>query len=272
MKFAVGFVIYNPEENDLVNIQRWIDDSLFEKYLIYDNSTNSHSFTSDNKLKYYYNGKNDGLPIAYNVLISYCIQESIDYLCLMDQDSDYPFDEVNKMIGFIKNSYKNIREFPIIAPRSYCVTSARVKREEKLTDAKYVINSGTFLNISVLKENNLRYDEKIFLDGVDYDFCMTLHRKGFPVKIYEDSVLIQNLGYTRIKKGKKFVCHSELRYYYIVKARNYTNLKNHGRIKGALINTVKLFGTIFYICSVEDNKRKKILAVLKANCGLVRKR
>ena len=267
MRFAVGFVIYNPKVEDINRINAWLDCPLFEKCLIYDNSLNKHAFTPKSKCEYFFNGNNDGLSMAYNVFIDYCTKESIDYLCLMDQDSNYPFDEFNKMLNFIENSYNDIKGFPIIAPRSYCVTSARVKREEKLTDAKYVINSGTFLNISVLKENNLRYDEKIFLDGVDYDFCTTLHRKGFPVKIYENSVLIQNLGYTRIKKGKEYVCHSELRYYYIVKARNYTNLKNHGRIKGSIINAAKLFGTIFYICSVEDNKRKKILAVLKAYCG-----
>lgn len=268
MRFAVGFVIYNPEKKDIESVERWHESSQFERILIYDNSPNKHSFTSDNKLIYFYNGKNDGLPVAYNTFISYCIHEGINYLCLMDQDSDYSLDEVEKMISFIESSYNDIKAFPIIAPRSYCVTSVRVQRENKLTDAKFVINSGTFLNISVLKENNLKYDEKIFLDGVDYDFCMTLHRKGFPVKIYENSVLIQNLGYTRVKKGKEYVCHSELRYYYIVKARNYTNIKNYGRIKGTIVNVTKLFGTLYYICSIEDDKDKKIVAALKAFCGI----
>lgn len=268
MKFAVGFVIYNPKEKDINSIHKWLDNSLFEKTLIYDNSSTRHSFTSDNRLKYFYNGKNDGLSVAYNVFISYCIQSDIDYLCLMDQDSDYPFDEVKKMIDFIKKNHSKIIRLPLIAPRSYCATSVKVQRGNKLTDANYVINSGTFLNISVLKEKTLRYDENIFLDGVDYDFCITLHKKGFPVKIYENSILMQNLGYTKVKKGKEYVCHSELRYYYIVKARKYTNIKNHGRIKGSIKSIVTLYRTILYICSIEDNKRKKIIAALKAFWGI----
>lgn len=265
MKFAVGFVIYNLEKTNIEKIRSWNKHSAFDKYLVYDNSSKKHLFDTDNKLVYFFNGNNDGLSVAYNVFITYCQKENIDYLCLMDQDSDYPLDEVDKMIDYIKKNTEDIKNLPIIAPRSYCVTSVRVKREDKLTDAEFVINSGTFLNISLLKENNLKYDEKIFLDGVDYDFCMTLHKMGFPVKIYENSVLIQNLGYTRIIKGKEYVCHSEQRYYYIVKARNYTNIKNCGWIKGSIINAAKLFRTILYICSIEDNKKKKISAALKAH-------
>ena len=268
MRFAVGFVIYNPNEKEIYSIHKWQKSSLFNKLLIYDNSSIRHSFTSGNELKYYFNGKNDGLSVAYNVFIAYCIQADIDYLCLMDQDSDYSLDEVKKMINFIEKNYIKVKGLPLIAPRSYCVTSVKVQRENKLTDANYVINSGTFLNISVLKKKNLRYDENIFLDGVDYDFCMTLHKKGFPVKLYENSVLIQHLGYTKTKKGRQYVCHSESRYYYIIKARKYTNIKNYGRIKGTIKSIVTLYRTILFICSIEDDKKEKITAVLKAYFGI----
>lgn len=268
MKFAVGFVLYNPEKDEIKKINNWIKKSNFDVFLIYDNSPNRQLSVDDGKTVYFFNGVNDGLAVAYNVFISYCKKECIDYLCIMDQDSEYPLSEVDNMIAFIESKQKTISELPIIAPRSYCVSSVRVKREEKLSDAKYVINSGTFLSIFVLKKMNLAYDENIFLDGVDYDFCMLLHKRGLPVKIYENSILIQNLGYTRKVRGKNYVCHSELRYYYIVKARNYSNVKYYGKIKGTIVNLVKIFGTIYYICIVEDYKKKKITAALKGFFGL----
>ena len=268
MRFAIGFVIYNPSEKELNSIHKWHKSPLFQNILIYDNSSNKHSFDYDNELKYFFNGKNDGLSVAYNVFIAYCIQENIDYLCLMDQDSDYTLDEAKKMTDFIEKNYIKINGLPLIAPRSYCVTSVRVQRKNELSDAYYVINSGTFLNISLLKEKNLRYDENIFLDGVDYDFCMTLHKNGFPVKVYENSILMQNLGYTKEKKGQQYVCHSAPRYYYIIKARKYTNIKNYGRLKGTIKSIVTLYRTILYIWTIEDEKKKKIATTLRAFWGL----
>lgn len=262
MEFAIGYVLYNPTKKQINTINSIAQSQLYKTVLVYDNSSETHADLLDANVIYYTNLNNDGLPKAYNHFLDIVEEENIDYICLMDQDSSYPIQEMKNMMEFL--ACESMDNVLVIGPRSYAAVSVKVPRAKKISCADYIINSGSFINLRLTKEYKLRYDEKIFLDRVDYDFCMNAHRLGLDVNIYEDSVLIQELGYSKKVLGKMYCRHAAIRYYYIIKARNYTNVKYKGRFFGHIISLIQNVWTMLNVLIYEDNKLKKLCSCIRA--------
>lgn len=257
--FNLGVVVYCPTEEQLDRISYYSKSGFWNKIIVINNTPDSSLSFDDNKIVLINNRKNLGLSKPYNMFIS--MSKDADYLCLMDQDSIYSDSETKNMIDFINNSDDALSNTCIIAPRSYASVSKKVLREKKLTKTDFVINSGSFLNIKILREKNIQYDENIFLDYLDYDFCYTIKKMGLDIFIYEDSVLYQSLGY---EDNGKHANHSPIRFYYACSARKYSLIKNHGHFIGVLLSFFKVCKNIVYIVVNEDSKRLKIKNCLKA--------
>ena len=263
MKFAIGFVIYNPENNHLKQIKQIVTSNLFEVCMIYDNSQKKHNLSYITEDNYFYNGINDGLPKAYNCFLHRCKLKHIDYLCIMDQDSTFECDEIKKMQDAIIRNNNFLANCALVAPRSYIITASHhPTRKDKFTNVEYVINSGSFLNLRCLCSNNLKYDENIYLDGVDYDFCKSAHSKNMNILIYEGSFLQQRLGYSRYFFGKGISCHNVTRHYYMAKARKYNCQKHFNKIKGIFFYLYKTMGHLLLVLLFEDQKYIKIKVII----------
>ncbi len=261
-KFCIGIVLYNPTPQDLKRLEQYITCGLFEEVLVYDNSSMSHQARIPIGIKYVCFGKNQALAIPYNKMISHCLAKHYDYLCLMDQDSNYPLEEIKKLIDFMNAHSKDLKNTAIIAPRVYTRSDKPKRpRTSTLTLAKWVINSGSFLNLVFLKEKNLFYDEKIFLDALDFDFCWCVHEKGGAVQIYEDSVFTQNMGQT--VKGSFFRGHAPTRYYTIVHNKKHIHRKHLGYLLGSAVAIIKTGSTISKVLLYEENKWPKLKNCLK---------
>jgi len=255
MKLAIGYVLYNPTEGQLKKICAVAKSGIFDYVYVHDNSPVSHAACFGENIQYDSNLQNEGLPKAYNAFIRLSADKNCSFLCLMDQDSDFPEEEMIKLKNYLSSA--DISGCALVAPRSYpSPETERLPREDKLTDSKFAINSGSFLNLEELSAHNLFYDENIFLDGVDYEFALAAKKEGLRIVTYEDSVLVQRLGTGRKSKG--FSCHSAERYFTIVKARTYTLKKYKGRVVGGAIAIAKTFGTSLKILAYETEKLKKI--------------
>lgn len=263
MKVVVGVVLYNPNEKNVRWIRKLNKESLFSKLLVYDNSNENHENCFDNQdIVYITTLKNEGLSKPYNQMIDIALQEGADFLCLLDQDSDYEIDEIAKMIRFLELKPTEIQDSIIIAPRSYAVNSPRVTRGNYLTTVEFAINSGSFLQLELIKKAQLRYDEQIFLDGVDYEFGWQIIDAGYKTKIFEDSVLEQNLGYT-LSEDDRFTHHSAFRYYLIAKNRRYIYRKHKGPVRGEVLAMLKNIYLCARILRHEDERREKLIACIK---------
>ncbi|MGN8631789.1 glycosyltransferase [Blautia sp. HCP3S3_G3] len=263
MKFIAGIVLYNPEEKNLLWIKELNYKTIFDKILIYDNSKDNHvGFFSSEKITYITNQTNDGLSKPYNRMIEISINENADYLCLLDQDSDYSPEEINNMILFLRENTNSVSDSVIIAPRSYAVNTPRVERGNYLTSVDYAINSGSFLQLRLIKKTELRYDEHIFLDGVDFEFGWQIRDLGYKISIYEDSVYEQNLGY-KLGEDDRFTHHNAFRYYLITKNRRYIYRKHCGIVKGSMFAAIKNIFLCGRILWHEDNKIEKMISCIK---------
>ena len=264
-KFGLGVVLYNPSADELMRLNTYTQSGFFNDILVYDNSASTHQGQVPASVKYTFYNHNNGLSIPYNQMIEYCTQQQYDYLCILDQDSNYPLEEMKKLIDFINTHSQDLVNTAIIAPRYYKPLEKQRSRQQKVSTVKWTINSGSFLNIKLLQRKGLSYDEKVFLDALDLDFGWSVREKGCLVQIYEDSVFVQQLG--QPVKGSTFRGHSPARYYNIVHNKKHIHRKHFGYLLGSIIAIIKTGSTISKVLLYEDNKWPKLKACLK---GLIK--
>lgn len=264
-KFCLGVVLYNPTAEELRRLNTYTQSGFFKEVLVYDNSVSTHQGQVPASVKYTFYNHNNGLSIPYNQMIEYCTQQQYDYLCILDQDSNYPLEEMKKLIDFINEHPQDLVNTAIIAPRYYKPLEKQHSRQQKLSTVKWTINSGSFLNVKLLQRKGLSYDEKVFLDALDFDFCWSVREKDCLVQIYEDSVFVQNLG--QLVKGRSFCSHSSSRYYNIVHNKKHIHRKRLGYVLGTAIAIIKTGSTISKVLLYEENKWPKLKSCLK---GLIK--
>ncbi|EPZ9215613.1 glycosyltransferase [Clostridium perfringens] len=255
IKYAVAVTLYYPSEEDINKIYDYCQ--VFDLVFIYDNTeshANSHLIFNNNKIIYYTTGKNNGLAIAFNKAIDVCVQNSIDYLCTMDQDSTFVIHEIEKIKSYIEKNHSIIMS-SIGAIGPFVSFDNCFRAEERVEEKNWIITSGTFLNLSLLIKTRISFDENYFIDRLDKDLCEQIVRSGKKIIVYMNSVLYQTLGEGNRKKNPD---HSPLRHYYIFRNRLYYNKKfltNPSKFFNNIIQSVK---HILLILIFEKEKGKKI--------------
>lgn len=256
----MGVVLYNPERICIEKIIQY--NKVFDNVLVYDNSTNDIDYR-DELIEvgcyYYSNNGNDGICVAINSFIKYCWEQKIDYLCTMDQDSDFNDSEIIKVLNYIEKS--DMYSIGIVAPRIiYKGIDNKAKEPNEIVDVDWVITSGSFINIRNIVDNNVWYDEKYFIDRCDIDFCMQVASKGLRIIKYTKAKLFQELG---VVNEKNYSEHSAIRHYYMSRNRLYFNRKYYKKFKAILLSIAQTFKHIYFVISFEHEKKDKMIAILQ---------
>lgn len=153
--------------------------------LVFDNSTedyNNQAFCEKNGWKYLGGTGNKGLSVAYNACIDYIVSSNgSGWICLFDDDTHVDNSYFEMLLKYAKN-----REYSVIVPLIYSQSKLispsvinRVFHGVKLFETEQkalnysgqnitAINSGMAIRTDVFRE--YRYDENIFLDGIDHKF------------------------------------------------------------------------------------------------------
>ena len=177
--------------------------------------------------------KNRGIAYALNKGINYSIEKGYDWILTLDHDSIVTDDMIENMLKCYENFDKELREkvamlVPTHVEEKEYENSNIISNEEKFSkpyiEVLTEITSGALTKADIYKNIGL-YDEKLFIDLVDHDYCLSLNRKGFKVIQVSSAVLIHNLGES-VKKnvlGLKMTPtnHSPLRRYYMSRNRHY---------------------------------------------------
>lgn len=262
----MGVVLYNPSLEELRNIEAYAGSQLFDKIYIYDNSPIRINYSFKCPICHYkFQNENSGLAKPYNEMLLIAEREGYDYLCIMDQDSSFKVEEIKKLQDAI------ILYGDSTTVAAFCPTILKKGFEEYMHQTvwkkvEWSINSGTFLNLKCLRINNLKYDENIFLDGLDYDFCWSARNKGCSIMQYSDSILVQSFGY-QYEEKQSFTYHSAFRYYLIAHNRKYIFKKHFGKILGLCYAQLKNIVLCFKILFNEEDKLNKFLSCCK---GIIR--
>ena len=253
-QIAIGVTFYQPQKEEIEYINCLYYH--FSNVYIYDNSDVPIEKEIQNKnVTYFFNGKNDGLSIAFNCFLQQSYKDHMDYLLLLDQDSLF---DINQILG-LKNELQRKpydESVGIYACKAY---PSNVKMEdlnysnEDTVEEKMVISSGSFINLkSIFKK--VKYDENLFVDYVDADFCRQLHEKKLKIMCYNKYPMEQSLGY--LYHG--YICHSAIRHYYMVRDLGYMNQKYYTK-SVTVLKTLKFYFLNLLVIGREDKKMKKII-------------
>lgn len=254
MKYAVAITLFNPSKENLDNLQNYLN--VFDEIFIYDNSITNKEYymkiPKDKKIHYFFNGKNEGLPYAFNKILDHNNLRSCDFLCTMDQDSIFDKIKINKMKNFINKI--NLEDIAIVAPYVIYNKNDKVPSEE-IQYKEWVICSGSFINLNIIRKNSIRYDEKYFVDKFEIDFCKQLRLLKYKIIIYTKCIMKQELG---TYSGHKHSNHSPIRHYYLFRNRLYFNYKYYNGKKAFVLSMLQTIKHICLIILFEENKLKKI--------------
>lgn len=259
MRFAAGITLYDPTYQELKQIAKY--GNSFDKIIIFDNSESDYGklkFLFDDNFTILSKGENLGLSVAFNSIIKYLENEEIDYLCTLDQDSEFRKEDISRIQKFLENTTND--NIGVIGPYiDYGFGQHRYKR--KIEKKPWVITSGSFINLNIVRKNNMYYDENYFIDKFEIDLCQQMINANYEVLMYHDSILHQNLGE---KSGHKHPNHSPLRHYYLFRNRFYFNKKWFGRGKCIILDILQTIKHLGLIVLYEKDKWSKVKMLLIA--------
>lgn len=250
IKLAGIVTLYHPDKEVKKNIESYL--SNVDKLYVVDNTPNKENkdiLPKSNKIEYIFNNKNIGVSKALNVGAKKAIKDKFDYLLTMDQDSRFKKNDIEKMIEFIENYQQ--KDLGLVTPWHVINTNPK-KPKTKIDYPLEVMTSGNIISLKAFKKIG-GYKDELFIDGIDFDYCMNLNIHGFKVIRLNYVHLKHDLGNIEIKHHlrRDFVCsnHNYIRRYYIVRNtlyickwyeeyfKEYTDFLKRG-LRGQLMNVV----------------------------------
>ncbi len=267
MKIAAGIILYHPDikrlNENISSIYPQVDHLFIINNGDKEANTDTYNIPNYSNITWINNSTNKGVAYGLNQILAQCYKHGFDWVITLDQDSSCPTGMVREMAKHID---KNIGIIcPIIEDRSYGI------KENIPTSptcfVKECITSASLTNVKKWKEIG-GFDEYIFIDGVDTDYCLTLRENGARILQVNNIKLNHEIGH-KAKKiqifGRKYIIfnHPSSRYYYI--ARNYLYLsRKHSSylqpypFRCLLTISMKL---LLILC-FEKNKIQKITKIL----------
>ena len=239
IKLAACVVLYNPDDTIFENILTY--GNYVDKLIVIDNSLKKNNFLIDklneifeSKLVYIDNNDNLGIATALNQACDKAIELKFKWILTMDQDSSFiNFEHYKKCLEKVQN----VNNVALLAANTdkegysnFDINECSCNyREDKFS----VITSANIVNLEYFEEIG-RFNDKLFIDMVDYDYCLRINIKKFKILYFPDVFVEHKLGevhlrtniFTRKKKYKTE--HNAQRAYYISRNNLYLS-KNYGK-------------------------------------------
>jgi len=243
-KFAIGIVTYHPDAQRLKeNIAAASAQPEAGEILIADNDK----------------GENTGIAGGLNQIFRRAEEHGYEWVVTLDQDSVMQPGMLSELALYTDKS-----DIGIICPR---IEDRNMGRQYARSDhgteyIEHCITAGNLVRVEAWKTVG-GFDEEMFIDGVDFDFCIRIRQNGYKILRTNNVMLLQEVGHGRAIKlplGKQIsiINHPPLRLYYI--ARNYLYIgKRHKQFAHWAIEVIK---RMFIVFCFEDNRKEKIRSMM----------
>lgn len=291
---GAGVVLYEPDEERLFHNLEKINPQV-DKIFLY---ANSNIEKIAEKLKKFNvvilgSGQNIGLAKALNAIMEEASEKyQMEWVVTFDQDSIAPDNMIEVMYPFLSEE-----STAIVCPQVIDKRRPYMKKQTKKKEyVSRCITSSSCTKISAWKDVG-KFDENLFIDLIDNDFCKRLILKGWKILRINDLVLDQEFGNIELKSPKKVKFYmniakkiknknlstniaklsykktvSPMRVYYSNRNIIYLNkkFKNYGGLGYDCYscNNYFQFFVVFNIGSLIRGKQK--WKILKAICGGIR--
>ncbi len=279
MRICAGITLFEPDINRLrENVLATIG-QVERIYLIDNGSKNIEKIKSEfggsQKIEIIENNQNFGIATALNQMCNMAIKDGFDYIMTLDQDSVPESDLIEKY-----SRYLDMDKVALITPRF--IDDNEFEESTAIGNEPYSFvercnTSASLVKLSAFNEVG-GFDDKMFIDCVDFDYCTTLLKNGYKILRDNEAILHHRLGEAKevrffipfgkllgIKKLQKPLYtynHSPLRTYYYArniryyafKHKDFINLKTEKRVYLKWL-VLKLF--------FEKQKFAKLRAIIK---------
>lgn len=253
-KIDAVVVLYNPEESIIENIKSYqqvntiyaVDNSekisvdLVEKLETIDN------------LVYINNNGNQGIANALNIGAQRAIENGAEWLLTMDQDSKFVEDGFERLKVALEKLIENRVQIGLIAP------SHKQTNNEEYKKQLVVMTSGNIVNLKAYQDVG-GFEEKLFIDAVDYDFCLKLNLAKYKVIEYGNAILEHQLGtiiHTKLLWiNFKLHVHPPIRTYYCLRNAIYLLKKYYKKYPLFTLFELKSMIMYFFKIFIINNKK-----------------
>lgn len=278
---ACIMVLYNPNENYLQNAINSILPQV-DQLILVDNSSFINKVEQNTKVHYIPLRKNLGIAKAQNIGFNFINENlnQIKYIVFSDQDSVVRDNVVLELVNGFEFLYNKNFKVGIVGTRAinernnkrYKSNAKELKFYSKeeldfstdITEVVSVRSSVSLISVDVFREIG-GFDEDLFIDGVDHEWCWRATFLGkYKSFIIENAVIDHNLGEGDKNIGfYRFSFPSSIRLYY--QYRNYLYLirrkyvPNHWKFKHFL----KYIFKFFYFSFIHKNKKQNLSNILR---------
>ena len=241
-RIAAGIVSFNPNIERLrENIQSVI--SQVESLVIIDNGSSNtkeiEMLCNDTGCYLIKLNENKGIAYALNQICKFFYPREYDWVFTLDQDSISSTDMVSKLYTHTSDNVGAIGPKIVYRNNETFSQNSSVKAIESV---EWLITSATLTNLKAWKTIG-GFDNKLFIDGVDKDFCFRLRQHGFNVIQCNEVELSHELGNLKCRRilGKTIYVtnHSPKRKYYMVRNAIYLDRKHN--TNGSFVYILKIF-------------------------------
>lgn len=263
---CAGIVLYNPDIERLKENIYGIYDQVDLIILVDNNSENIEDVQKEvckhENIKLIKNEINLGIASALNQIMEFGEKNNFNWVLTLDQDSICPKNLIAEY-----NKYIDINDVAIICPKIIDINRP-IKEDECIVDYKFIdkcITSASLTNVEIWKKIS-GFDEKMFIDMVDFDYCRRVTLNNFKILRVNNVSILHEIGNITQHKilGLSFIAHnhSSFRKYYIARNIIYFERK-HKLHKTKLIEYLRILKLMLISILFEKNKIEKIKMILK---------
>ena len=233
-------VTYQPDRQIIDRIMILL--TQVNEVVIVDNNSNSvcreylKTIEQSENIYLILNDKNLGIAAALNQGVRYALDRNYQWILTLDQDSIISSNFLEKMsIAYQDCTYQNVLASicPVLGlyDRANLDNYDRVIKHRKCfqsdraavgtyTPTKTAITSGNLVKLEIFKTTGL-FDENLFIDYVDHEFCLRIYKCGYKIIQSNDSLLYHQIGTPteKVLFGHKIQVnnHNSLRKYYLTR-------------------------------------------------------
>lgn len=198
---------------------------------------------------------NIGIAAAQNCGVKYAIENDFKYLFFLDQDSISPANIINELL--LKYYYLSSSSITVgaVGPRAFNRCENKEYRgslkkgkkiNDEITEVSELISSASLIAVSNFEKVGLM-DEKLFIDGVDHEWCWRAKLKmGGRFFIVETMKLSHHLGegdryflWKKVPIPTSFRTYYQYRNYFILLRRSYVPF--YWKVTNGIKYMIKLF-------------------------------
>lgn len=261
MRIVAGIVLYNPNINRL-KLSIFELAKVVDMICLVDNGSfniDEVSTLANEKINIIKNDNNLGIAKALNQLFNYALNNKASYLLTLDQDSIFSEMALNELL-----KYTNIENTAILCPIINDLNkNNKIKRNNDYKEVNRCITSGTLMNLKLCQKIGY-FDEKMFIDYVDFDYCKRVKNKKMRIIQVNNSIIDHEIG-KRSKRRFLFfqvypTNHSPIRIYYYSRNIKYycKKFKSEMTIKEKVKEYIYLMWKLLSVILYEKSKCQKI--------------